>query len=321
MVNSPFLLWICRLAGTGLAITSIWLTVSYGLTISVGIALALGIASFMASYIWPIVIEVQRNADQSFSGYAVRGMAVALAIPLTMLDATTNSSTTGVHRVADIQKATLQDTRHDDARRAVADLEAQQKFFTNRIAELQGSKGWHGVKPSAAYDGDIQASELAIAQETRRGGCGPKCLELTQGLAELKANQATSAAHEKAAKMLAASVEGLRKAREASAVTETGNSAVATQNLKLASLFTLDRKPSEGAQWWTDTTMMLWIGVIITLASQFFNLMAWLPSSSGTHNRTSRSIGFMSSDEPRIKLVPDTALAQAISKACGKLAA
>jgi hypothetical protein len=56
-------------------------------------------------------------------------------------------------------------------------------------------------------------------------------------------------------------------------------SSVDVQNKKLAGLFTLSRDPGEGALYWTDTWMMVAIGLMITLASQFFNMLAWLPST------------------------------------------
>lgn len=320
MITSPFLLWICRIAGTGLAATSLYLTYTYGANISSGIAWALTIASFMASYIWPIMVEVLRNAPGGILGHAIKAMAVALAVGLSFLDITTNSSTTGSHKAVDVQKASLQTTRYDDARRTVADLEAKKTFFRQRIKQLEGSDGWKGEHPSASYDGKIAAKREAVRQETNRGGCGPVCLKLTNELAQLEASRAVSEAHEKAQRMLAASVAGLQKARAEAKATNKGFSNTEHQNVKLASIFTLDRKPGEGAVWWTDTGMMLWIGVIITLASQFFNLLAWVPKVSDGSVGNASGVSPFQASANGIHTPQDSSFLRAVRDATSKLA-
>lgn len=271
MLESPFLTRICRIAGTVLAVTSIWLTVAFGATISYGMMAALGAVSFMASYIPAILVELNESRYRWLLPF---GIVVALLV--TVIDITTNASTTGVHKTADVVQAQVQETKYQDNRANVQELQDKLKFLETRKQQLEGAEGWTGLKPAAAFAGEIEATKLAMEQEAKRGGCGPKCLGIRQKLAELEANQAVAAEHERTAKMIAATVEALSKTRAQAAQVAKGESAVDTQNVRLASLFTLSREPSEDARHWTDQWLMVAIGLVITLASQFFNMLGWV---------------------------------------------
>jgi hypothetical protein len=83
--------------------------------------------------------------------------------------------------------------------------------------------------------------------------------------------------HNRLAEMIVATQAHIEKLAAQVAETPPTVSSVDVQNKKLASLFSLDRNPGEGTVYWTDTWMMVAIGLIITLASQFFNMLAWLP--------------------------------------------
>lgn len=272
MLQTPFLRRISMVAGTLLAVTSMALTLEFGLQIGVGAALALVTISFMASYIAPILWEVYKTSRVT----AYVGAVIAALI--ITADITTNSSTLGVYRTTDVVAGDVQQTKYEDNRKIVADLEGKKAFLEKRLSDLQGSAGWTGTKPAAAFVGEIEAAQLAIEQEKRRGGCGPRCLALTRNLAELEANKATAEAHERDAAMLASTIAALERARAQSATTDVGGSAVGTQNLKLASIVTLTRAPTEGAKFWTDTLLMVLFGALITIASVFFNLVSWSQS-------------------------------------------
>lgn len=285
MVTSPFLLMICRMAGTGLAITSLWLTVQFGLSISVGMAFALGVISLMASYIWPIAIEVHRNAGSEWIANAVKVGAVVVAFGVTGIDAITNGSTTGTHRVTDVHEARFQNTKASNATDQLADARKTLAMQTARLADLKKSQGWNASVTPTELQSRMETAAEAIRQEERRGGCGPKCLALKNERDKLAATLGAVTEHNRLADMILATQAHIQKLGRQVADTPPTVSSVDTQNKKLASLFTLDRNPGEGATFWTDTWMMVVIGLIITLASQFFNMVAWLPGKP-THMPT-----------------------------------
>jgi len=277
MITSPFLNFICKVAGTALAAVSLLLTVQFGLTISVGIAGALAVVSIMASYIWPIAIETNRNVGSGIMGHAVRAMAIIVAVGVTLLDGITNSSTTGTHRVVDVHDARLQTTNStnvssklDEAR----DTLARQK---KRLADMTTSNGWNASVTPTEMQARLETASEAVRQEEKRGGCGPKCLALRQDRDKISATLGALTEHNKLVGMIAATQAHIEKLTAEVASTPPQVSSVDVQNKKLAGLFTLSRDPGEGAVYWTDTWMMVAIGLMITLASQFFNMLAWLP--------------------------------------------
>jgi hypothetical protein len=277
MLESKFLTRICQIAGVVLAITSVLLTAQFGLSISFGMMAALAVVSFMASYLPAVMVEVYESGR---SWLVWPGLLVCALV--TVIDVTTNASTTGVHKSSDVTQAHVQQTKYEDNRANVAELQNKLKFLEERQKQLEGHAGWSGAKPAAAYAGEIEATRLAMEQEAKRGGCGPKCLAIRQKLAELEANQAVAAEHEKNARMLSATVEALKKTRDQAATVARGESAVETQNLRLASLFTFSRSPSDDAQHWTDQILMVAIGLVITLASQFFNILGFVGPRSAS---------------------------------------
>lgn len=308
MLESKFLRTICKIAGTLLTGTSLWLTACFGLSISIGMMLGLAVIAFMSAYLPAILIEL--SSTQYRNVFRV-GLAVALVI--TVIDVTTNVSTGGAHKTSDVVQAHVQQTKYEDNRANVEEMQNKLKFLEARQKQLEGHAGWTGTKPAAAFDGEIAAKEEAVAQEARRGGCGPKCLALKQELAELQANQAVAAEHERNAKMLAATVEGLQKTRAAAATVDRGESAVETQNVRLASLFTLSRDPDEGARHWVDQWLAVLFGLGITAAAQFFNALAWV-SDRPAKAFMERFAGPQTVVSTSVPVVPQTASVPAVPR-------
>lgn len=280
MITSPFLLLICKVAGTLLALVSLLLTVQFGLTISVGIAGALAVISIMASYMWPIAVEVHRHAGNSWVSTGIKGLAIVVAVCVTLLDGITNSSTTGTHRVTDVHVAVTQTTNATNVSQKLTEARKTLVMQQTRLADLKKAQGWNASVTAHELTSRMETAQEAIRQEERRGGCGPRCLALKGERDRIAATLGAVTEHNKLADMIVATQAHIEKLTKEVAETPAMVSAVDTQNKKLASLFSFDRNPGEGMVYWTDTWMMVAIGLIITLASQFFNLLAWLPSSA-----------------------------------------
>ena len=103
-------------------------------------------------------------------------------------------------RVGDMQQSDVSNVKYADTREAVKDAEGKIKFFSDRIAALKDANPWITSVSADGLKAQEPALEEAIAQETRRGGCGPKCLALKQKLADTldRAGKAEElASHEK----------------------------------------------------------------------------------------------------------------------------
>src|SRR5690606_40662987 len=62
MLDSKFLRTICKIAGTLLTLTSLWLTACFGLSISIGMMLGLAVIAFMSAYLPAILIELSNTS-------------------------------------------------------------------------------------------------------------------------------------------------------------------------------------------------------------------------------------------------------------------
>lgn len=276
MLESKYLNILCKVAGVGLAITSLILTATFGATISWGMMFALGVVSIMASYLPAIMIEVYESGRRWM---IIPGAIVALLV--TVIDITTNASTTGVYKTADVTQATVQQAKYTDRRDAVASAKEEVALFSKLIADLKEENPWATTVSADGLKGQLPALEEAIRQEANRGGCGPKCLSLKEQLADVQKRIGIAEKLDEHTRKLEAARRGLENAIAEASTSEQGESAVQTQNLRLASLLTLSREPSADAVHWTDQWLMVVIGIVVTFASQFFNALGFVGERSG----------------------------------------
>jgi hypothetical protein len=166
------------------------------------VALAFCILPDVASMEW-------RKGRKSTAGWI--GFA---CVPLGMVAFLTHVGYSASIRVGDMQQSDVSNAKYDDTRDAVKDAEGRIKQFSDRIAQLKAANPWITTVSADGLKAQQPALEEAIAQETKRGGCGPKCLGLKQKLADImeQAGKAEElASHES---MLVAAQRGLDKARE-----------------------------------------------------------------------------------------------------------
>lgn len=275
MLESKFLTRICQIAGIVLAVTSVLLTAQFGASISVGMMAALAVVSFMASYLPAVMVEVYESGRK----WLIWPGLVVCAL-VTVIDVTTNASTTGVHKSSDVVTAKVQQTKYTDKRDAVATAKDEVALFSKLIGDLKTTNPWATTVSAEGLKGELPTIEEAIRQEAKRGGCGPKCLALKERLSDVQNRIGIAERLDEHTKKLEAARRGLEKAIAEASTSKQGESAVETQNLRLASLFTLSREPSADAQHWTDQWLMVAIGLVITLASQFFNILGFVGNRS-----------------------------------------
>jgi len=276
MLESKFLRTICKISGTLLTATSLWLTGCFGLSISVGMMLGLGVIAFMSAYLPAVLVELSSTPYRN-----VFRAGIAVAAIVTVIDITTNVSTGGTHKTSDVVQAKVQNIKFEDKRDAVASAKEEIALYEKLISDLTNQNPWTTSVSADGLRGQIQPMEEAIRQEARRGGCGPKCLALKQELAELHNRIAIAEKLDEHTKKLQAARNALSNAIAQAESVEQDVSAVATQNFRLASLFTLSRDPDEGAQHWVDQWLTVLFGVGITFAAQFFNVLGWVSDSRG----------------------------------------
>jgi hypothetical protein len=158
------------------------------------------------------------------------GWIGAACIPLGFVAFFTHVGYSASIRVGDMQQTGVQNTVHADTRKAVSEAEGKIKFFTERIASLKAANPWVTTVSADGLKGRIPAMEESIAQESRRGGCGPKCLALKEELAGVMEQIGAAEQLAEHEKMLAAAHDGLSSARGVAAKTAFVSSAATNHN-------------------------------------------------------------------------------------------
>lgn len=163
------------------------------------------------------------------------------------------------HRAANIETAQLQNTRYDDGRNMIADTEAQIKLWTARLAQLEAQNAWATTVNAEA----LRAQEAA---ERRRGGCGPKCLEVQ---AKIAVAEETGDLRKK----IEASKAVLASLRTKSATTEKGDSIALNQSQLFATIATGSLAPTTQAMAWANIGIGAYVSLLSTFLGTIFN---WL---------------------------------------------
>jgi hypothetical protein len=204
---TPFgqMLWVLAL---------IAISVDAGISFQFGSTLSVLHAAGFALVALAFCILPDVSAMEFRKGRKTTGGWIALAcIPLGMVAFLTHLGYSASIRVGDFQQSDVHNAKYEDTRDAVKDAEGRIKQFSDRIAELKAANPWITTVSADGLKAQEPALEEAIAQESRRGGCGPKCLALKQKLADVmeQAGKAEELASHEA--MLSAAQRGLDKAR------------------------------------------------------------------------------------------------------------
>lgn len=144
---------------------------------------------------------------------AAAGWIALACAPLGMVAFLTHVGYSASIRVGDMQQSDVSNVKYEDTRGAVKDAEGKIKFFTDRIAALKEANPWITSVSADGLKAQGPALEEAIAQESRRGGCGPKCLALKKELADVMERAGKAEELSKHETMLLAAQNGLEKAR------------------------------------------------------------------------------------------------------------
>ncbi|CCB64457.1 hypothetical protein [Hyphomicrobium sp. MC1] len=204
---TPFgqMLWVLAL---------IAISVDAGIAYQFGSTLSVLHAAGFALVALAFCILPDVSAMEFRKGRKTTGGWIALAcVPLGMVAFLTHLGYSASIRVGDFQQSDVHNAKYEDTRDAVKDAEGRIKQFSDRISELKAANPWITTVSADGLKAQEPALEEAIAQESRRGGCGPKCLALKQKLADVmeQAGKAEELASHEA--MLVAAQRGLDKAR------------------------------------------------------------------------------------------------------------
>lgn len=172
-----------------------------------------------------------------FSGGAIAaGAAVCL-----FLELVSHQSYTAGIRGDNIMGAKVQNAKYTGAQKAVNEDETNLAMWQERLKKLQAENGWIATVSADAMRSKLRSANLAIEQEAKRGGCGPKCLGLTKERDELESRIKLAEARDDLTGKIEATKRVVDGAREKAETVEYKSSPVVHANQSIADAFAFIR--------------------------------------------------------------------------------
>ncbi len=248
---------------------SMCLTAFFGWTLADGILpLQIVLALMFAAISRAVGGMFMRASEYRLMGdYIGFGRCVVLGALFAAANIVTDYGSSAAIRDNNIVSSQNQNTKARDTRSEI-------KRLQTRISEIKAQTAWQGTfLAPEAYDPLIEAAKLYVANEAKRGGCGPICERKTREMADLQAAKQNSLQRQSLkAEMKVLEAELVDAKRMSATTAQTVSSPALAQVKSVIAWFTLSRSPDAGSLWWGNNSIMLWGSVIITLAIIY---LAW----------------------------------------------
>lgn len=203
-----------------------WLSGKFGWSISLDMAAIFGLVSLASGVLLVIASAFWKSGHKEIA----RGIAIAW-LPVFAFNVMSNMGVATANRMADVQQATVQQTKYDDAKDSAAENAANLKMWKARLAELTKDNPWIVAVSADALRARMPGLNLQIEQESKRGGCGPKCLAFTKERDDVAARIASAEEKDRLTKQIEATQKLVDKYRERVASTDAGHSQAHNQSM------------------------------------------------------------------------------------------
>lgn len=282
--------------GTVALVFGAWMSYSFGAAMSFKHGVILALLTFVAA-VMPTMIDYLAKCGQ-------RSKAIALAIicaPFMFAEYGSHLGYTVGNRVSDVELTSVQNAKFDGRKQEVEEAKGTVKMFAERLATLTKERdamiSANPWAPTVSADGlraQIATADEAIRQEEKRGGCGPKCLELKRSKSDLENRIATAervaSIGTEIAKLntqIEASKRVIASAREKADNTEFKSSVVVNQTKFVSQLWTTSLEPGQDALTWTQIAIGALIALVTTFLAPVCYFMAFADAPAHTAVRYS----------------------------------
>lgn len=179
------------------------------------------------------------------------------------------------HRTANIEQASIQTARYVDTRDQVEEGKASLEMWTARLKKLEGENAW-------ATTVNAEALRNQEAAESRRGGCGPRCLEIRARIAIVEETGTLR-------KQIEATRAVLDQHRAKAEKTDKGDSIALNQSALYATAFTGQLTPTASAVAWANIGVGAYLALISTLLGSVFNWLGFHAFAARLTNKSDNS--------------------------------
>jgi len=217
---------------------------SFGVSISKTHALFLVAVTFATAVLPHALHHVFK-----ISKAAAIAMAVTCLPPLYVIEYYAHAGYTAGLRGVDIGNAKVQQAKYQSAHVAVDDDKTNLDLWRKQLADLEAAHAWAPTVTASGLRDQLPALDEAIRQETKRGGCGPKCLGLQRDKAAIAEKIGVAELRADLTKRIEATRNVLASARQKADTTEFKHSQAGHQSDMLGKLVSMisegSLKPSE----------------------------------------------------------------------------
>lgn len=271
-----------KIAAFACSAASAVLTAYFGFNQHPHAVIAFAIAVFFVScslasdYIVLFIVDQWRKGSR----LVVVGLVAAGAF-VCSLNLMSNIGSVGWQKDMTVTEAKVQTTNYTDIGVTIAKAEDNERIYINRIAQLsEANGGWVTTVTADALRARLPGLELAIQQESKRGGCGPICLQRTKERDDVLARIAVREEMSKTEAMLKATREALAKLRDERSKQKPAVAAADSQSRFFASLVKFDLKPSDEAKAWTSVGISTWVAIGLWVAPILFGFIGWMTGTA-----------------------------------------
>lgn len=212
-----------------------------------------------------------------------KGSAIAIALicaPLLLIEFYSHAGYTAGLRGSNVETTGVQNTKYDARQDEIKEGRASLAMWEKRLAELEAQNAWTASVTADALRAQLASANLAIEQETARGGCKAKCLARTKERDDLASRIAIAEERSTLSKQIEATKAVLASARDKAAVTEHKSSSVVHQNQFLAKAVALigyqSLEPSKAIEATTEQSASIMMAIAGTGLPAFCLFVAGL---------------------------------------------
>lgn len=258
-----------------------WMSFSFGAAMSLAHGITLALLSIVAAFMFVLIDHLKANGLATWKAGALTGVACLF---LTAEFFSHVGYTIGT-RVENTEMTSVQNVKYEDSREQVTDNKANLKMWRERLSKLQAENGWTATVTADALRAKLPSLNLAIEQESSRGGCGPKCLQFTKERDDVQAQIATAEEVGNLNKQIAATQSLVDKYREKSAAVEYKSSPIVNQTKFVAQLTTLSLEPGKDPLTWVQIAIGFLIAIVTTFLAPYVNYLVF---GDAVHTPTKR---------------------------------
>lgn len=281
---------------------SVAMTAKFGASMSWLHAIALVTVTVAAAFIFPFRAFVESTGNKAAS----RSL-MALGVFFVGLEFFSHLGYTIGMRERSSVEATAQQASYQAQQSAMAEEQTNLAMWREHLAKLQAENAWVATVSADGLKAQVAAADLAIQQETARGGCGPRCLKLTREKGDLENRIALAEQASDLSSKIEATQRILDKKTEVASAAKVGFSPVKAQTDFVGQIY-LAMTGTEGEKALNPDAVTLsftqiFIGLFIALGATFLPTAAFYMAFFGHKPAFDTQEDKPSRDEPAASAV------------------